>query len=127
MNLKNGIYEITECLEKFLRNLIRGEMIEIYNCEMHMSGLFEIKDDEPIKYNELMSGKMLTETLRDMGVPTRERGAEFYYVLNLKVKSEDDPVQEITVKDMNSMNGNDAFSPHSPKVVGDGLGSSDYL
>ena len=70
--------------------------------------------------DELMSGKMLTEKLKDMGVPTSERGAEFYYVLNLKVKSEDDPVQEISVKDMNSMNGNDTFSPHSPKVVGDG-------
>ena len=50
---------------------------------------------------------------------TRERGAEFYYVLKLKVKAADNLVQEISVKVMNSMNGNDTFSPHSPKVVGD--------
>lgn len=47
-NIKNGIYETTVYLEKFLRNLIQGEKNELHNREMHVSGLFEIKDDEPI-------------------------------------------------------------------------------
>ena len=68
--------------------------------------------------NELMSGKKLTELLKEMGLSTRERGAEFYYVLKVKVRSENEPVQEISMKKMNNMNGNDTFSPHSPKVVG---------
>lgn len=40
-NIKNGIYETTEYLEKFLRNLLRGEKNELHNREMHVSGFTE--------------------------------------------------------------------------------------
>ena len=48
-NIKKGIYETTEYLERFLRNLLQGETNELHNREMHVSGLFEVKSDgDPI-------------------------------------------------------------------------------
>ncbi len=38
-DIKKGIYEITEYLEKFLRNLLQGEKSALHNREMHVSGL----------------------------------------------------------------------------------------
>lgn len=40
-NIKKGIYETTEYLEKFLRNLLQGEKNELHNREMHVSGFTE--------------------------------------------------------------------------------------
>ena len=37
-NLKNGVHETTEYLEKFLRNLLLDEKNELHNREMHISG-----------------------------------------------------------------------------------------
>ena len=48
-NLRKRIYETTEYLEKFLRNLIQGEKNELHNREMHVSGLFKLEVvDDPI-------------------------------------------------------------------------------
>ena len=58
-NIKKGIYETTEYLEKFLRNLLQGEKNALHNREMHVSGKFVIEDDpinepinDPIKPDE---------------------------------------------------------------------------
>ena len=54
-NINKGIYEATEYVEKFLRNLIRGENNPLHNREMHVSGKFVIDDDpinDPIKPDE---------------------------------------------------------------------------
>ena len=47
-NIKKGIYETTEYLEKFLQNLLLGEQNALHNREMHVSGRF-VTADEPIK------------------------------------------------------------------------------
>ena len=39
--MKNGVYETTEYLELFLRNLLLDEMNELHNGSMHISGIFE--------------------------------------------------------------------------------------
>lgn len=39
-DLKNGIYETTEYLEMFLRNLLLDEKNELHNRSMHISGKF---------------------------------------------------------------------------------------
>jgi fido (protein-threonine AMPylation protein) len=39
-DLKNGIYETTEFLELFLRNLLLGEKNELHNRSMHIGGAF---------------------------------------------------------------------------------------
>lgn len=40
-NIKKGIYETTEFLEKFLRNFLLDENNELHNREMHISGNYE--------------------------------------------------------------------------------------
>lgn len=55
-NIQKGIYETTEFLEKFLRNLLQGEKNELHNREMHVNGLFVVKREndpinDPIKNN----------------------------------------------------------------------------
>lgn len=47
-NIKKGIYETTEFLEKFLRNLLLDEKHELHNREMHVSGKFLLGHDDPI-------------------------------------------------------------------------------
>lgn len=47
-NIKKGIYETTEFLEKFLRNLLLDESNELHNREMHISGKFLLGHDDPI-------------------------------------------------------------------------------
>ena len=39
-NIQKGIYETTDFLEKFLRNLLLDEKHELHNREMHISGKF---------------------------------------------------------------------------------------
>ena len=39
-DLKNGVYETTEYLEMFLRNLLLDEKNELHNRSMHISGKF---------------------------------------------------------------------------------------
>ena len=41
--IQKKIYETTEYLEKFIRNLILGENNELHNREMHVSGMFVVK------------------------------------------------------------------------------------
>lgn len=47
-NIKEGIYETTEFLEKFLRNLLLGEKHELHNREMHIRGEFLFGHAAPI-------------------------------------------------------------------------------
>ena len=48
-NIKKGIYETTEYLERFLRNLLQGGTNDLHNREMHVRGLFEVKkESDPI-------------------------------------------------------------------------------
>lgn len=44
-HLQNGIYETTEYLELFLRNLLCGEKNELHNRSMHISGICAKKPD----------------------------------------------------------------------------------
>ncbi len=53
-NIHNKIYETMEYLEKFLRNLLLGENNKLHNREMHISGVFVVKQNidpinDPIK------------------------------------------------------------------------------
>lgn len=47
-NIKDGVYETTEFLEKFLRNLLLGEKNELHNREMHIRQKNLPDHDEPI-------------------------------------------------------------------------------
>ena len=80
-NIKKGIYETTEYLEKFLRNLLQGEKNALHNREMHVSGKFVIEDDpinepinDPIKPDERESA--IIDLLRSEPGITRAKMAE---------------------------------------------------
>ncbi len=47
-DIKNGVFETTEFLEKFLRNLLLDERNELHNREMHVSGEFLLGHGDPI-------------------------------------------------------------------------------
>lgn len=59
-------------------------------------------------------GDLLTESGSNDG---KERTADFYYVLKVEIVSCTDPKISCNNSDLNGVNGNDTFSPHSPKVV----------
>lgn len=57
--------------------------------------------------------------MREEGYNTDEtkHHADFYYVLSVKVENDAYPPDEVKISEINAQNGNDTFSPHSPKVV----------
>jgi hypothetical protein len=61
----------------------------------------------------------LVTRLKKQGYETNEqkRNADFYYVLKVKVVNDMFEKRELDVSKVNSQNGNDTFSPHSPKVI----------
>ena len=81
-NIKAGIYETTEFLEKFLRNLLLDEKKELHNREMHVSGNFLLCHDDPINdpINDPIKlverEKMIVELLRAEPNLTRSEMAE---------------------------------------------------
>ena len=81
-NIKAGIYETTEFLEKFLRNLLLDEKNELHNREMHVRGNFLLCHDDPINdpINDPIKlverEKMIVELLRAEPNLTRSEMAE---------------------------------------------------
>lgn len=81
-SIKAGIYETTDFLERFLRNLLLDEKNELHNRDMHISGQFlsghadPINDpiNDPIKLNE--REKKIVEILRREPALTRGGMAE---------------------------------------------------
>lgn len=72
-----------------------------------------------IMSNELISRAELVERLRRKGYNTNEakHHADFYYVLSVRVEDDAYLQEDIKISEINAQNGNDTFSPHSPKVV----------
>lgn len=72
-----------------------------------------------IMTNELISRTELVERLKSKGYDTDEmrHHAEYYYVLLVHVIDDTCSGKEFNVFDINTQNGNDTFSPHSPKVI----------
>ena len=48
-DLKNGIYETTEFLEIFLRNLLLNENHPLHNRTLHISGIFKMAENRTLK------------------------------------------------------------------------------
>ena len=69
--------------------------------------------------NELISCSELVKRLQELGYSTSEEKhhADFYYVLTVEVIDDVCPPVEYKIAEVNSQNGNDTFSPHSPKVL----------
>lgn len=103
------------------KDLFRTSWFRFYRNAISQTNTYEI---EPvacrITSNELVSRDELADRLADLGY-VRDRGnqgADFYYVLSVRV--EDDAAEPLSLgrRAVDEQNGNDAFSPHSPKIVG---------
>lgn len=70
--------------------------------------------------NELVSKADLVKKLKnETGYETEEKNhhADFYYVLKVKVINDNYKTDEFKTSFINTKNGNDTFSPHTPKVM----------
>lgn len=83
-NIQKGIYETTEYLEKFLKNLLLKESNELHNREMHISGKFLLGHNDsdndpindPIKTELDERAKQILRLLREDSGITRAKMAE---------------------------------------------------
>ncbi len=97
----------------------KAKHFRFYLNEINNTGTYEI---EPINgiiiSRELVSKKQLEEILTEFGCNDGEdRFADFYYVLKVEINNCNGSRISCKVSDLNGVNGNDTFSPHSPKVV----------
>lgn len=78
-NLQKGIYETTEYLEVFLRNLLLNEKNELYNRSLHISGFLtaEKVDIEEIKVNIKTKKVDIQERKVDIERVLAEKGKDF--------------------------------------------------
>lgn len=102
------------------KDLFRTIWFRFYRNVISETGTYEL---EPvlcrITSNELVSKDELADRLAGLGY-VRDRGkqgADYYYVLTMQV--EDDAVEPLSLacSEVDRQYGNDAFSPHSPKLV----------
>lgn len=87
-NIKKGIYETTEFLEKFLRNLLLDESNELHNREMHISGKFLLGHDDPINDPIKLDDreKKILDLLRERPGLSRRKMAEILECSDSTVK-----------------------------------------
>ena len=97
----------------------KAKYIRFYQNDINATGRYEIEPLKGIiKSRELVSKKQLDDLLTESGSNDgKERSADFYYVLKVEVVSCTEPKISCNNSDLNGVNGNDTFSPHSPKVV----------
>lgn len=69
--------------------------------------------------SNLVSKQELVNQLNSQGFLTfvDNHNADFYYVIKVKVVKDCLPRESKNISDINGINGNDSFSPHSPKVI----------
>lgn len=102
------------------KDIFRATMFRFYTNDIHETGTYKV---EPVLCkicsNQLMSKADLVSDLQARGYATseNEHHADFYYVLTVRVIDESFGGAEYSTTEINQQNGNDTFSPHSPKVV----------
>ena len=100
-------------------DIAKAKYFRLYKNDISSSCMYELEPIEGIiRSRELVSKKQLDEMLAERGCNDgRERSADFYYVLKVEVINSSCTSISCKMADLNSVNGNDTFSPHSPKVV----------
>lgn len=102
------------------KEIFRATEFRFYINQIHETDTYKL---EPvlckILANELISRTELVEKLGKMGYNTDEtrHHADFYFVLTVRVEDDSYSYDEYNISEINSQNGNDTFSPHSPKVI----------
>lgn len=101
------------------KDLFSTKSFRFYTNDITEDGLYKLNPLVcKIESNELVSRENLVDLLNGMGYQTEKEShqADFYYVLSLKVVDEKEGM-ELSITDVNSQNGNDTYSAHSPKVL----------
>lgn len=102
------------------KDIFKATDFRFYTNDISRTGLYKL---EPvlckIMSNELISRKELVDRLLMQGYITTEdrHHADFYYTLTVRVVNTGAGDCNLKIYDVNSKNGNDTFSPHSPKVI----------
>ena len=101
-------------------SIARAGRLRIFTNTISQTDTYEL---EPvlcsIESNELISKEDLLKKLGELGYVTdaEHHHADFYYVMRVKVINDCIPKVTLRIADVNAVNGNDSFSPHSPKVL----------
>ena len=101
-------------------DISRAGHLRIYTNQIYKTGTYEVESFIcDIESNELISKKDLVTRLETIGYKTSEDNhrADFYYLMKVKVTNDTAGKNRLIISDVNSVNGNDSFSPHSPKVL----------
>lgn len=102
------------------KDIFKASDFRLYTNNIDQTGSYKLKPIlGKILSNELISKKELVQRLIEQGYQTVEdrHHADFYYVLTVKVVNVHISEDELKLSDVNSKNGNDTFSPHSPKII----------
>lgn len=103
------------------KDLFRTTHFRFYRNAISETNAYEL---EPVlckvKANELVSRDELADRLAAIGYERNRgsQGADFYYVLSVEVENAAVVPLSLARGLVDGQNGNDAFSPHSPKLVG---------
>lgn len=101
-------------------DIAKAGHLRIYTNQIHKTGTYEL---EPllcgVESNELISKTDLVNRLNSIGYMTKEsqHHADYYYIMKVKVIDDSSLHKSLKISDVNSVFGNDSFSPHSPKVL----------
>ncbi len=101
-------------------DIAKAGLLRIFTNQLNKTGTYQL---EPvvcsIETNTLMSKTDLVQKLHSLGYMTDEKNhyADFYYVMKVNVIDDSALRIEMKIANVNAVNGNDSFSPHSPKVL----------
>jgi hypothetical protein len=102
------------------KDISKATAFRFYTNQISKTGTYKL---EPIlckiESNELLSRTELVRRLNEQGYNTEDKNhnADFYYVLSVSVVDDNYLSDEMRVSEINAQNGNDTFSPHSPKII----------
>lgn len=102
------------------KDIAKAGLFRFYKNNINDSGTYELESILcGVESSDLMSKDTLVKKLNKQGYCTsiENHHADFYYVMRLKVIDNSLPSESKSMKDINHINGNDSFSPHSPKVI----------
>ncbi len=102
------------------KDIFNATAFRFYTNKIKESNTYKLEPERcEIVSNELISRTELVTRLKARGYETNEsrHHADFYYVLSVKVEEDMGEYEEIKISEINAQNGNDTFSPHSPKVI----------
>ena len=101
------------------KDIAKAKYFRFYRNAIDKTGTYDLESlIGTIRSHQLVSRETLEEMLEQEGqTDAGAHHADFYYVFRVHVLPKSVPFEQIKRSAVNSVNGNDSFSPHSPKVI----------